>query len=54
MKAGRDIPRTESGPGYPNLITAFIQKKDLVTYSPADYYDNQGYFLIRPLDIQRK
>jgi hypothetical protein len=54
LQAGRDIPRTEGGPGYPNLITAFVQKKDVVSYSPADYYDQQEYFVIRPLNIERK
>lgn len=54
MQAGRDIPRTEGDPGYPNLITVFVQKKDLVSYSPADFYGNREYFIVRPLNTNKK
>jgi hypothetical protein len=54
MRAGRYVPAAETP--MPVVPTAgdFIVKEDLVKCSPADFYDNQEYFLIRPLNIQRK
>jgi hypothetical protein len=54
LQTGRDIPGTESQPAEVNLLVPFLQKKDLVSYSPADFYKNREYFVIRPLDIKRK
>jgi hypothetical protein len=54
LQAGREVPGTQSGNAKILGITTRLNKKDFVNYSPADFYDNEQYFVIHSLDIKRK
>lgn len=54
LKAGREIPSTQSENAKILGITTRLNKKDFVSYSPADFYDDEQFFVIHSLDLQRK
>lgn len=54
LQAGRAVPGTQSDNAKILGITIGLNKKDFVNYSPADFYDNEQYFVIHSLEMKRK
>jgi len=54
LRAGRRVPETKGGPVIvpPGIV---LKKKDFVTFSPSDFYENSPqYFIIHRLSLEKK
>ena len=54
MRAGRRVPETQSENKKILGIDVGLNKKQFVTFSPSDFYENQQYFVVHQLGIQGK
>ena len=54
MRAGRRVPETQSENRKILGIDIGLNKKQFVTFSPSDFYENQQYFVVHQLGIQGK
>jgi hypothetical protein len=54
VRAGRAVPETQSGNVKIFGIDTGINKNNFVSFSPADFYAKQQYFVVHQLSIQKK
>jgi len=54
VRAGRWVPETQSGKAKILGMDTGLNKKRVVDFSPSDFYENQQYFLVHRLGIQKK
>lgn len=54
LRAGRTVPETESESANIVGIDTGLNKKQFVTFSPSDFYEEQQYFVIHQLGIKRE
>jgi sRNA-binding protein len=54
VRAGRRVPETQSEDVKIFGIDIGLNKKQFVNFSPSDFYENQQYFVVHQLGVQRK
>jgi len=54
LRAGRRVPETESKNAKMLGIDTGLNKRQFVTFSPSDFYEERQYFIIHQLGIKRK
>jgi len=54
VRAGRRVPETQSGNAKIFGINIGLNKKRFVNFSPSDFYENQQYFVVHQLGMQRR
>jgi transposase len=54
VRAGRRVPETQSKNRKIVGIDIGLNKKTFVDFSPSDFYENEQYFVIHGLGLQRK
>lgn len=54
LRAGRRVPETESANKKSFGIDTGLSKKRFINFSPADFYEEQQYFIVHQLGIDRK
>jgi hypothetical protein len=54
LRAGRRVPETKGQNAKILGIDTGLNKKQFVTFSPSDFYEEQQYFIIHQLGIKRK
>jgi len=54
VRAGRRVPETRSGNAKILGMDSGLNKKNVVDFSPSDFYENQQYFLVHRLGIRKK
>lgn len=52
VRAGRNVPETQNANLKIKGIDTGLNKKQVVTFSPADFYKQHEYFLIQPLGLK--
>jgi hypothetical protein len=54
LRAGRKVPETSSESKKILGKDTGLSKKQFVTFSPSDFYEEQQYFVVHQLSIQQK
>ena len=54
MRAGRRVPETQSEDAKVFGIDTRLNKKDVVKFSPSDFYEEQQYFIVHQLGMGQK
>jgi hypothetical protein len=52
MRAGRGVPETQSGDKKILGVDTSLNKREFVTFSPSDFYEQHQYFVIHQLVIE--
>jgi hypothetical protein len=53
LRAGRRVPETRSENVKIKEIDTGLNKKQFVNFSPSDFYEEQQYFVVHQLGLQK-